>query len=599
MRHIPQARGGLHFHVIIWGGLSPELLECVATVPELMDAVTTVLESQFRTSLPRELHVYDLIKRNKGRTCRGELRPTATLQSLSGQGSFLSPKRGRKRKLGPVLFPKLSLGTGFARRHPSEVPRALLLPPDPDEDWCMFVTFANVTASVFNVHRHCFTCHKGVAGKTGCRLNMPRTKRARTAFVQLLPEKVEDDFDEGDGKKDDIQYTVLEKVQPLHEVKVDPKDSLAPFSELEPRIIAIELGRPLLMKLPELIEDGNEDRRRKEILDNFRESMGYRISLLRDNGHSRDRSARDPFTGQPKRKVPLDSGGFSADDNASSRDPNCLYSAMQHLLFLSGQRVPSVEVIRRRSLEYLAENSDDEVPPPLRGDDGARSLAEMVRDESGLSVDQYCEEKRDADPRTCLWGEAVDVKLLAMCFNVNIAVYRKAEGRGEGKEEEEGQGGGGDPAASSFYSLDDDLSCIPSRNDSARTVHLVCREGLGGDKPPCRECPASSGPGGDTACDLPLHFVPLVPTELLNSGGFFHIDKRLIDRLIEELRPVSVEKLKELYASVSDKLVGRNGYVAEFNEVVSAALGVNTNSLFLGSREQSKSAVFYLGELSA
>ena len=587
VRPTPQARGGLHFHVIIWGGLSPELLECVATVPELMDAVSTVIESQYRTTLPRELHVYDLIKRNKGRTCRGELRPRHELPPLSGL-AILRPRRGTKRKRGATLFPKLSHGTGFLRKHPSEVPRALLRPPDPDEDWCEFVTFTNVTASVYNLHRHCFTCHYGVAGNTGCRLNMPRTKRARTAFVQIVPKHAEeDDFDEDEGKRSGKDYIVFEEVQPLHEAKVDPKDSLTPFSDLDPRVIAIEQGRPLLAKLPELTEVGDEHQMREEILNNFKEAMGYRMSQLRSKGRSSGGSSRDPFAGQPESTIPKDGGGFTADESGSSRDPNCLYSAMQQLLFLSGQRVPSAEVIRRRSLEYLAENRDHLVSPDCRGGSG-RSLAEVIHGQSGLSVDQYCKLKMDADPRTCIWGEAVDVKLLATCFDVNVAVYREVKEGGD-KEAEEG------PEDSSLYVMDDGLSCIVARNESARTVRLVCREGLGGETPPCRER-AASRPDRVIAGDLPLHFVPLVPTELLNFDSFFHIEKRLIDLLILELRTVSVEKLKELHESVSEKLVGRNGYVAEFNEVVSAALGVNTNSLFLGSREQSKSAIFYLGE---
>ena len=138
------------------------------------------------------MHVFDLVTRNKGRTCRGGLRDKGSLPKLSGLGSMVLR---RKRKL-TLLFPKFHHGTGFLKRHPSEVPRALLLPPDPDECRCQFVNFANINASVFNLHRHCFTCHKGQAGKTGCRLNMPRTKHARTSYIQILPKGKLEDYDE-------------------------------------------------------------------------------------------------------------------------------------------------------------------------------------------------------------------------------------------------------------------------------------------------------------------------------------------------------------------------------------------------------------------
>ena len=53
--------------------------------------------------------------------------------------------------------------------------------------------------------------------------------------------------------------------------------------------------------------------------------------------------------------------------------------------------------------------------------------------------------------------------------------------------------------------------------------------------------------------------------------------------------------LKSLYANVSNSLIERNGMVADFNVLLTALMSCNTNSLFLGSREQSKGALFYIG----
>ena len=53
--------------------------------------------------------------------------------------------------------------------------------------------------------------------------------------------------------------------------------------------------------------------------------------------------------------------------------------------------------------------------------------------------------------------------------------------------------------------------------------------------------------------------------------------------------------LKALYDSVSKKLVDRNGYVVDYNHLLTAVLGCTTNILLLGGTEQSKGASFYLG----
>ena len=545
-----------------------------------------MLESQYRTSLPREIHVYDLVKKNKGKACRGGLRDMRTLPALSSISSLI--RRSRKRKRLPsdegVECPRFHHGTGFLKRHPSELPRALLRPPNPDECRCRFVNFANVTALVFNLHRHCFTCHKGPAGITGCRLNMPRTKRARTTFVQIVPEEDQGDFlqERRPRGKDHISYRVLERVQEPHEVEANPKDSLNPFRDLDSRVIVIEQKRPLLQNLPELLEKADDENARREILTNLRDAMGYQLSLL----HCREKRAdkeKNLFRGLPQERIPMDDDNFTADESRCTRDPNCLYSAMQHLLFLCGVKVPSVEVLRSKTLDYLEKNADKVVPEPELGRK-ARTLENVVEQDAGISVKQYREVKQNANPRSgsCCWGEAIDVKLFAMCFDVNVAVYREDAGTD-----------GSDTESSCCYSLDRALTCIVRNDESAMTVRLVSRRGLRGDTTP-REDEAVNTMDFDD--DLPLYFFPLVPTELLDAGTFFHMDPRLIDLLIEEIRPASIEQLRELYTSVSKKLVGRNGYVAEFNEVMSAALGVNTNCLFLGSREQSKSAVFYLGE---
>ena len=53
-------------------------------------------------------------------------------------------------------------------------------------------------------------------------------------------------------------------------------------------------------------------------------------------------------------------------------------------------------------------------------------------------------------------------------------------------------------------------------------------------------------------------------------------------------------QLKLLYSIVSDQLVNRNGYVVEFNELITSLVGCNTCIMPMGNLVQSKSALFYL-----
>jgi len=88
----------------------------------------------------------------------------------------------------------------------------------------------------------------------------------------------------------------------------------------------------------------------------------------------------------------------------------------------------------------------------------------------------------------------------------------------------------------------------------------------------------------------------VAPAYLSCASKHFLSDRRVIKQTMAELNGMKVDDLETLYTHVSSALRDRNGYVADFNVLLTALMGCNTNSLFLGSREQSKSAVFYIGK---
>jgi hypothetical protein len=62
--------GSLHFHVIIWAGLSPQFIEFVSDIPRLCKDISEMLESQYCAELDRHVHVKDLVHMNI-KTVRG------------------------------------------------------------------------------------------------------------------------------------------------------------------------------------------------------------------------------------------------------------------------------------------------------------------------------------------------------------------------------------------------------------------------------------------------------------------------------------------------------------------------------------------------
>ena len=67
------------------------------------------------------------------------------------------------------------------------------------------------------------------------------------------------------------------------------------------------------------------------------------------------------------------------------------------------------------------------------------------------------------------------------------------------------------------------------------------------------------------------------------------------DAIMRELQSLSLKQLLGLYDRVANNLEDRNGWVVEYNPLLTSLLGCNTNLAFLGSKEQSKQALFYIG----
>lgn len=112
---------------MIWGGLSPGLLEKISTYPDLCREAQRVLNSMYCATLPREVHVKDLINKEIGRY----------YNSCQNFGQ-------RKKRTG----------------------RAMMVLPDPEQDSDNYDQFTNDCICHSGIHTHCMTCRKPpVAGQ--------------------------------------------------------------------------------------------------------------------------------------------------------------------------------------------------------------------------------------------------------------------------------------------------------------------------------------------------------------------------------------------------------------------------------------------------
>jgi hypothetical protein len=52
-----QQRGALHFHVLLWGGLTPKLLENSVDFPKLESKISAALDSMYQAEAPLSHHI--------------------------------------------------------------------------------------------------------------------------------------------------------------------------------------------------------------------------------------------------------------------------------------------------------------------------------------------------------------------------------------------------------------------------------------------------------------------------------------------------------------------------------------------------------------
>jgi len=583
--------------VVIWGGLSPELLESISCIPELCDEASKVLESMYCTSLPRELHVRDLIKK--------EMVMYYNSTRVYGE---------RKKRTG----------------------RAMLIAPHPSEKRQDFVNFSHQTVCMCGIHQHCLTCRKPPKGYTGCRLAKPSGSVSLTGPVELI------DTTQDDVRNAQVEYETKETVRERLSVPIPVHEDLSPFHTLDPRIIVWEVKRPKLEALPEVPEEevlGSEKGRREWLLMQLQDAMGWKDYNSSNNENEHQCSFKagitevdEFFVGPPSSELIID--GETLDIYDPDKDGNCLFAVFSKYLSMLGHDVTSNSTMRRKLMEYLIKhrNHEEESTPgrdgmclswqkltgmsltdilegrddrkSSLGNNARNSLEEKQNNDNMMDYDlsttheendmmdqqdseendefdllqQYIKLMLDAIKHLCCWGGHLEMCVFSEMTNTNIAVYEVISSQScEGDDN-------GNGSTTVHLKLNESNSRFVKRKkgdckeETDRRTHSL---------PETTICVIYDG----------SHYRLVGPKHLICASKQFLSDKRVISETMKELNAMKSEDLETLYKQVSKAVTDRNGYVADFNILLTALMGCNTNSLFLGSREQSKAAVFYIGKI--
>ena len=375
-------RGSLHFHVVLWGSISPDFLELISDIPELCKRVGSILESMYSASLTREQHVVDLAKKEADKLC-----------------SYQDDTKPTRRTM---------------------TPQAMQVSPDP-LDKSRFVCHVCTTVCQRNgIHQHTFTCLKGGVGRYGCRLCKPSGLRKET-----LPVILEADEDNEDDKHA-YKKPPSENVTPLHKLDGErhPSKNLFPLSSSDPRTIVWEMKRPEDDKLKPLPED---DVTREDILQKLYQQM---MSRSDDDGVLYD----PPKDGNCLFRVLLKGLERVMPDVAEGLTTKALRNELMRQL-----EIHKDEVVRAK-VDSVDPNSEDLAQAGLialkdlaQDQRNARDIAtkldkkkkkkKNIPKDKEFDIREYYKEMRDDTPFKCKQGGCLEYYLFAKKYGVNVAIH--------------------------------------------------------------------------------------------------------------------------------------------------------------------------------
>ena len=208
-----QNRGALHFHLILWGGITPKLLEHSASFSEVCKTVQDALDSMFSAEIPRSMHLQHSLVQTMKQT-----------------------KHGRE------LLPDC------ARQYPvmKEVPS----PHSSKQCWMKFF-WENILRN--GIHQHTFTCRTPPQGLHRCRGCRPAGNTHCTGPISLkLNDEDTDNLKKGKVSLTDVVPIPCQQPVTQPAPRIQRNHFCNPIPTTGNNLMVWELKRPILAALPDL-----------------------------------------------------------------------------------------------------------------------------------------------------------------------------------------------------------------------------------------------------------------------------------------------------------------------------------------------------------
>ena len=221
------------------------------------------------------------------------------------------------------------------------------------------------------------------------------------------------------------------------------------------------------------------------------------------------------------------------------------------------------------------------------------------------SLAHYCDRMKDATPHTCEYGTVIEAFTFSIIKQVNIVIYQALIDQTTSFYQKRAENFVSDNASticilntgnhyqSLFPMYDTDAAVFDADEYLDKSKIKTVRFSLSEDNSCVDSNFVFGSKNSSFSNDQNYEQNDEYKTNIDNHVSFMNQEE--MKRIFLHLSSMEEKDLIQLYDTVKNKLVKRNGYVVDYNPALTAILGCHTNSLLLGSSEQAKAAAHYLG----